>query len=143
MREINFCGKAIDGNKWVYGYYVRGCTDAYGGTFDVGIKPPMCFPIEVDPSTVGQYTGLNDKSDKEVYGFHIVNVTNKGIYNGPKVVVWDDKLLCHVLVWADQFKEWKGTQHGTTYLKVSSGIKCEIIGNVFDNPELLTTPQGE
>lgn len=89
-----------------------------------------------------QFTGLLDKNGKEIYEGDIVDLKNKSSYNGLKVVVWDNILLCHVLVWANEYKNWKGTQSGATYFKVSSGIKCVLAGNIYETPNLLTTPDG-
>ncbi len=86
-----------------------------------------------------QFTGLLDKKGKEIYEGDVVKVANKGYLNGNKVVVWDYTLLCYVLVWAELYNEWKGAMSGTTFLKVSSGIKCEISGNIYENPELLNS----
>jgi len=79
------------------------------------------------------WTGLLDKKTKAyVYEGDIVNVTNKGIYNGKKVVVYDPILLCYVLVWFEHYHEWKGSSTGMTYLKVSSGLKVEIVGHIHE-----------
>jgi len=68
MRKYKLRGKRIDNGEWVYG---TGITDF------LNIYPECkgkCWLwatsyqwIEVDPETVGQYTGRNDKNDKEIY----------------------------------------------------------------------------
>ena len=143
QRIIKFRGKRVDNGEWVYGS-LR--TDYLTQQKESGLR--MCFiynqdrynldlnDIKVYPETVGQFTGLTDKNGKEIYEGDIINVTNKGIYNGNRVVVFDESLLCYVLVWAELIDSWNGTQHGTTFLKVSSGIKCNLIGNIHENPEL-------
>lgn len=64
MRTIKFKAKRIDNGEWLEGYY-RG-SSYEDKAFIYRIKrPPLAF--EVDPSTVGQYTGFKDKNNKEVY----------------------------------------------------------------------------
>lgn len=65
MREYKFRGKRIDNGQWVYGYLFKiwdKCYILWGTTND---GPNM---TEVDPETIGQYTGLHDKNNVEIYG---------------------------------------------------------------------------
>jgi len=65
MREIRFRGKRISDNKWVYGYFLVN----QFGEYTICDKT---FSAAVIPETVGQYIGLPDKNNKEIYGGDIL-----------------------------------------------------------------------
>jgi uncharacterized phage protein (TIGR01671 family) len=64
MRKIKFRGKRLDNGKWVYGAYVN-CGN-WNHIFTQG-KTGALDAHRIDPATVGQYTGLNDKYGQEIY----------------------------------------------------------------------------
>lgn len=75
MRRILFRGKRTDNKQWTYGYYFHIWDKAYilwGMTNNV---PDM---IEVDPETVGEYTGLNDSENTLIFEDDIVQSVESG-----------------------------------------------------------------
>ena len=64
MREIKFRGKRIDNGEWVYGYYLINPFFSRAEIFSFDNE--RSYVYEVDPATVGQYTGLKDKNDKDI-----------------------------------------------------------------------------
>ena len=124
MREIIFRGKRFDNGEWVYGYYQRVLRP--NDTFvhiihSVQIKTvesdaDMPVSFLVDPATVGQYTGLKDKKDKKIFEGDVLN-TNGAI----TVIEWRTPYFVGF-----QFIKGKFNQ-----------AQAEIIGNVYDNPELM------
>ncbi len=128
-REIKFRGKRVDNGEWVYG----GLVNSFEGTHIVAsdyFKPSNDqYPelINVDGSTVGQYTGLKDKNRVEIYENDFVKV------NGTKRT---GKYISSVVWHHSGFR----LLENKTYLKDGFilPIMVEVIGNVHDNPELLT-----
>ena len=120
MREHKFRGKGLGTKKWRYGSFVV-LND--GDDVECQIVSPDDGKIEtVDCDSVGQYTGLHDKNGKEIYEGDIVeNPGNKEKY---KVAFKDDAFVVMFPT-------------GRYYYLYDENIFIEIIGNIFENPELF------
>lgn len=128
-RTIKFRGKRCKDGEWVYGSYVESNTSwNKGKPHKSWILPsPMTnggwFSIRgaypVIDETVGQFTGHKDCNGKEVYEGDILE-TNKGLV----ALVTFDK--ADVFMLGDEDPDF-----------MFSFSKMEIIGNIYDNPELL------
>lgn len=123
MREIKFRGFSIYSNKWYYGslvnpgegYYILEHVENNTYKYD-----------KVDKDSIGQYTGLKDKDGKEIYEGDILEFSKGGIM----YVEWDDDFKIFVLT--DPRINLKNGSIGNWYVE-----KTKIIGNIFENKELL------
>jgi len=132
MREIKFRGKGKDIEEWIYGYYWKQRDDKHW------IRPVEAigsFSIQVIPETVGQYTGLKDKNEKEIYEGDIIK---------SPVWKWTNKII--------KFQEGsfiiansKGSNYKPSRVLNRHKIRhenIEIIGNIYENPELIRRNNG-
>ena len=133
MREILFRGQSIEDNRWVYGDLIREkksfgkiCTRIYRTTNN-GWEL-----IDVDSKTVGQYTGLNDENGNKIFENDIVAYwdtysTENGQSEADCIgkVVWDDETISFQVT---------NRLSAESYEVLDD---CSVIGNIFDNPELL------
>ena len=128
-REIKFRAKRLNNNEFVIGYYLP---MVYGHKHFIYL--PLEYlnehsRIEIDPKTLGQYTGLKDKDGKEIYEGDVVRIwADPKDYNGYKghnyigVVEWDEFILGFILSDGHGLKDFEF---------------IEIVGNIYENPELL------
>ena len=130
MREILFRGKRLDNGEWVEGAFCpKDCDMPFGPMVDkpsiIKLDDPCSgFWFEVDPNTVGQFTGLLDKNGKRIFEGDVFAWGYAGVYDMRYVVSYDAVTTSFIGV----------RKHGFLSL---SGITIEIIGNIHDNPELL------
>lgn len=132
MREILFRGKRVDNGEWVCGFVVKqfGAFKIYEDEQD---KDFGNWINEVDPETIGQYTGLTDKNGTKIFTEDIVKYENN-LENGIGLVECGDFMRVSVR-WASQNTVFPTIYSGMSILCCPSEI--EVIGNEHDNPELL------
>ena len=130
MREILFRGKQADSGKWVYGFISGLNNDEYGIPMTMNDTEGLC-DIIVNPITVGQYTGLTDKNGRRIFEGDIVRFIDIDFDGSERkavgVIAWNRK--------AANFDIVKGTYRLDFHYPVFEEI--EVIGNIYDNPELL------
>lgn len=140
MRTIKFRGKRVNRGEWVYS------TESFVHT-DEGI----CMGLyneekDVIPDTVGQFTGLYDKYDKEIYEGDIVlnkEIGGYGIeYVGVVRYYEEDCRFGIDTTTTNKFTKRLLFTDGECsfndgYCTIKYCNEYEVLGNIFDNPELL------
>lgn len=122
MRKIIFRGKRED-CSWLYGDLIHMERE---NDFVIMVADWRTKNNEVIPETVGQFTGLTDKNGKEIYEGDIVKYTH-------------DPKACEVLYRANDYGASFLTDSHDGYHSLGDLMNTvEIIGNIHDNPELLT-----
>ncbi len=128
MREILFRGKLLATGEWAYG----NLDIKPGGK--VAVITPDDTPLGkygmVDPGTVGQYTGLTDKNGKKIFEGDIVR-DDKGNVGHVEFLI---QAAGYVIVWKHGDTRLGHRARGGGYDRDPS---LEVIGNIYDNPELL------
>lgn len=132
MREILFRGKRKDNGKWIDGLlgycnFNHGVEKAIYVATEIG----SITPYRIKQETVGQYTGLTDKNGKKIFEGDIVEFTCR--YTGNKGRA---KIVFDAFKW-----KYSGCYYGGNpgvWLDICDrDVIFEVIGNKWDNPELL------
>ena len=134
-REILFKAKRKDNGEWVEGNLItneRNENQKYiGYIFDErnGVIEDFDL-VEVIPTTICQYTGLTDKNGKKIWENDIVNRTDLHVVSEPSIgfIEYDLENTSFLIHWTNKV-EYSPTYHWKD--------KLQVIGNIFDNPELL------
>lgn len=148
-RKILFKAKRKDNGKWVEGYYCKLDETTYCISEDYERHPVPThhyilqetmtdwglpnkfYQFEIDPDTICQYTGLTDKNGKKIWENDICDRKEKH----PEIVTYNKG------DWQLDYSYALGKEKHFSACNLgfyACERECvEVIGNVFDNPELL------
>lgn len=131
MREILFRGKRVDIGEWAYGSLIIETNPFDKDMVMTHIYDNFYNEIIVDRRTIGQYTGLKDLHGTRIFEGDIVRFIDIDFDGSERkavgVIAWNRK--------AANFDIVKGTYRLDFHYPVFEEI--EVIGNVYDNQELL------
>lgn len=120
----------LDDGIWVKGYLRCDCGMWLIYQFEYDRADQVAY--EVNPETICQYTGLKDKNGNKIWENDIVNYldtysTESGYAEASCIgkVVWDNETLSFLVT---------NRMSAESYEVLD---ECAVIGNIFDNPEIL------
>lgn len=144
MRDIEFRGKRTDNGEWVYGYVCRYGWTGKENTYILPNYASALYSIEVNPETIGQYTGLKDKNGTKIFEGDILKGFNypykhEEEFNYFAEVLWfENSPAFGIYTFKNPKSEVSGISEGNTdYMEDWIPNSWEVIGNIYDNPELL------
>ena len=118
MREILFRAKRKATNDWVYGYFEKAYDDS-----QIYVSPKIITKYGseyVREDTLGQYTGLTDKNGVKIFEGDIIEYESKR---------YSINYLSH-------YARFAAVKPNTVFC-VFAYQRGEVIGNIYDNPELI------
>lgn len=124
MREILFRGKRVDNGEWIQGYPCRYGWIGKEKDYIIPDYASALYTAEIDPETVGQYTGLTDMNGRKIFEGDIVWDNYDEDYGK---VEWDNDTARFIITCSTS----------TVNSDNTCGEELEIVGNVYDNPEMM------
>ena len=132
-----FRGRRVNDGKWIYGYYwivEEHWLDTNKNNKHFIKSKNNGIDYEIDKSTLGQYTGCEDKNGKPIFEGDIVRMHGWWYASGPAGYEQDITTVryCHDVCGFTPMCNYDcdcGVYHDAD--------ECEVIGNIYDNPELL------
>ena len=130
MREILFRGERVDNGEWVYGSLLKQAGEYISKD---EVTPNECWicgmrgeKALIVSETIGQYTGLKDLHGTRIFEKDIVRI----------YYPFDDPDGC-VVSWSKEGARWDFGGCDAYFCTPSKN--CEVIGNVYDDVNLLET----
>lgn len=129
MREFLFRGKRLDNGEWIEGsLFIYDWDNEYVSIYST--EEEMAF--QVDPETVGQWTGFRDNDGDRIYEDDILKKINS---------VPSETVEFYSVKWCGDCGRYelvnitiKGTARS---FQTNYGFQFEVIGNIHDNSEML------
>lgn len=146
-REILFRGKRASNGNWIEGYFVLlAINEGLKHAIHTGTDEGRFILFEVIPETVGQFTGLCDKNGNKIFEGDILKATytEQRQYQGVSYqdehscveeVIYNEKSACFMLkIMCEDVPLYRPLHNFGSLANIK---ELEVIGNIYDNPELL------
>lgn len=145
MREKLFRGKRLDNGAWVESDSIMQFKNDYSNGWESTIKLwEKDGWTYIDKNTFGEFTGLPDKNGKKIFEGDIVRLSppkeSNEVYVPTPRNPSEDRILQVVFfdgMFAVDMRKWVKHGYGSIELRSYETERIEVIGNIYDNPELL------
>ena len=117
-------GKRLDNGEWIQGYPCRYGWIGKEKDYIIPDYASALYTAEIDPETIGQYTGLTDMNGRKIFEGDTVWNSYDEDYGK---VEWDNDMAKFIITFPTFTVDFANVY----------GEELEIDGNVYDNPELL------
>lgn len=137
MEDRYLCkAKRADNGEWVQGYLIYSFTGVPIIVTEYDHILMLITRYEVDPKTICQCTGLKDKNGKLIWENDIVKDKNGNFYKA----IWQNNYYqyCWVCI-KSNIELFVGGKRDLW--SVVENLEIEVIGNIFDNPDLLESEE--
>ena len=143
-REVLFRGKRVDNGEWIEGFFAKSGDKTFI-LIDNDIAVGYVAMKEVIAETVGQFTDLTDKNGKKIFEGDIVCIR----YRTGEICCSGDVQFSYGVYGAEWLENKKdksmvggwGQLHNLRRFDDDIINDIEVIGNIYDNPELLEDKQ--
>mgnify|MGYP006056333981 FL=1 len=128
-----FKAKRADNGEWVTGYYTKSIVN--GSVFGYIRESIFGTDIKIMLNTLCQYTGLTDKNGQKICENDVVRIGGHiSEVNGIYKIIFDEINHCFALERSVLYRK----SYFTFSCLNGFAEDCEVIGSIFDNPELLS-----
>lgn len=128
-REILFRGKRVDDGEWFEGHYYQLGSQHYIRR-DIHIR-------EIDPSTIGQFTGRSDKNGRRIFEGDILYFLDAVDCSTESGYDWDEVVCRGEISWDEERLGLYLSNRESIEMDEVEFETSAVIGNIHENPELL------
>ncbi len=143
-RQIKFRGKRLDNGERIFGDLIenQGRYFIYHATSETTLEDNddnkiTVIAVEIAPETVGQFTGLCDKNDKEIYEGDIVHYQDSMGYSFVSPIEFREGKFCMKTKYSNCITFSNKGRYNDGKCSFEYNIEHEVLGNIHDNPDLL------
>ena len=134
MREILFRGKRTDNDEWVCGFAIDSVLR--DSIFNYITQSIVGYYAKVYRSTVGQFTGLLDKTSTKIFEHDIVRCE----FNSAPPM--NGKVVFENGAFGLRWKHHGSGVENFAAFECICNVEYTVIGNIHDNPELMEVQNG-